>query len=172
MLGALACRGSLSHVQVWVNPCGARGGADQSHTAIWNGTERKLAWCLMERYLPLRSVSTLLMSRRVNQPQVWPISPWLLVSRCSLLVSSGRSSEDFVLGFGEDRTASTFFSWGLMRPRLTWKPRHFASDRPRGHLRGLVSPALCSSISILRRRSRWSSQCSESINKLSRYAAA
>ncbi len=42
---------------------------------------------------PPSSVSTLLMSRRVNQPQVWPISPWLLVSRCSLLVSSGRSSE-------------------------------------------------------------------------------
>jgi len=52
--GALACRGALSCVQVRVNTCGARGGADWLPTAVWSGTERKLACCLMERFLTLR----------------------------------------------------------------------------------------------------------------------
>ncbi len=85
---------------------------------------------------PPSSVSTLLMSRRVNQPQVWPISPWLLVSRCSLLVSSGRSSEPppkHCPGPGRILWCSrgdTRCGWGVTR--------YFASDRPRGHLRGLL----------------------------------
>ncbi len=46
--------GALSRVQVRVNPCGARGGADRLPTAVWNGTERPLACCLMERFLSVR----------------------------------------------------------------------------------------------------------------------
>ncbi len=52
--GALSRRGALGWVQVRVNPCSARGGADRSHTAFWNGMERMLVCCLMERLLPLR----------------------------------------------------------------------------------------------------------------------
>ncbi len=37
----LACGGALGCVQVRVNPCGARGGAGRSHTAVWNGRERE-----------------------------------------------------------------------------------------------------------------------------------
>ncbi len=39
--GALACRSALGRVQVQVNPCGGRGGADRSHTAFWNGIKRE-----------------------------------------------------------------------------------------------------------------------------------
>ncbi len=52
--GTLDCRGALSRVQVRVNPCGARGGADRLPTAVWNGTARPLACCLMERFLSVR----------------------------------------------------------------------------------------------------------------------
>ncbi len=37
----LACGGALGRVQVRVNPCSARGGADRSHTAVWNRIERE-----------------------------------------------------------------------------------------------------------------------------------
>ncbi len=37
--GFLACGSALVRVQV--NPCGARGGADRSHTAVWNRRERE-----------------------------------------------------------------------------------------------------------------------------------
>ncbi len=50
--GALARRGALGRVQV--NQCGARSGADRSHTAFWNIIERVLVCCLMERLLTLR----------------------------------------------------------------------------------------------------------------------
>ncbi len=39
--GVLACGGALVCVQVRVNPCGACGGADRSHTAVWNRRERE-----------------------------------------------------------------------------------------------------------------------------------
>ncbi len=46
-----------------------------------------------------------------------------------------------------------------MSPRPTRNPRYFASSRARWHFRGLaVSPALRSSMSTLRSRSRWSSR--------------
>ncbi len=32
---ALASCGALSRVQVWVSPCGARGGAGRSRAAVW-----------------------------------------------------------------------------------------------------------------------------------------
>ncbi len=67
---AFACCGALSLVQM--SPCGARGGAGRSRAAVWKGTERMLVCCLMERFL---SVSTLLMCRWVDEPQVWQISP-------------------------------------------------------------------------------------------------
>ncbi len=36
-----ACGSVLDRVQVRVNPCGARGGAGRSHTAVWNGRKRE-----------------------------------------------------------------------------------------------------------------------------------
>ncbi len=66
------CSCLQSHVQVRANPCGAHGGADWLPTTIWNGTERKLACCLMERFLTLRPWARCfcaggLMSRGCNQ---------------------------------------------------------------------------------------------------------
>ncbi len=49
----------------------------------WNG-ERKLACCLMERFLTLCPWACCLCA---GEPQVCPISPWWLVSRCSSWVS-------------------------------------------------------------------------------------
>ncbi len=61
-VGALACCGVLSRVQVRVNPCSARGGADQLHA------EKVRLRSHGEVSHPL-SVSTLLMCRRVDELQ-------------------------------------------------------------------------------------------------------
>ncbi len=36
-----ACGSVLYRIQVRVSPCGARGGAGRSHTAVWNGRKRE-----------------------------------------------------------------------------------------------------------------------------------
>ncbi len=36
-----ACGSVRYRIQVRVNPCGARGGAGRSHTAVWNGRKRE-----------------------------------------------------------------------------------------------------------------------------------
>ncbi len=41
---ALACCGALSRVQVRVSPCGARGGAGRSRTAVWKGTKDNMLY--------------------------------------------------------------------------------------------------------------------------------
>ncbi len=72
--GVLACGSALVRVQVRVNSCGARGGADRSHTAVWNRRER-VSWLSHGEASHLSSVSTLLKCRQADEPQVWPISP-------------------------------------------------------------------------------------------------
>ncbi len=78
--GVLACGSALVRVRVRVNPCGARGGVDRSHTAVWNrrgrGRGRERVSLLSHGEAShLSSVSTLLKCKQADEPQVWPISP-------------------------------------------------------------------------------------------------